>query len=453
MFESVRTNSMKLFLPLALLLFGFACGAALPPQVSRGAEVPSLAPMLDRATRGVVNISIYTSVRIRSPLHEFFGIPEERRPFRREQSTGSGVIVDAENGYIVTNHHVIERADEIVVGLADGRRVRATLVGSDPQVDLAVLQVEGDGLAALEFANSSAVRVGDFVVAIGNPFGLERTVTSGIVSALGRTGLGIERFEAFIQTDASINPGNSGGALVDLTGRLVGINTAIVSPGSSRGSLGIGFAIPSDLVQAIMMQLVEHGEVRRARIGLDVIALNPEEAAVFGVKAGEGVLVREIEPGSIGDIAGIEAGDVVTRIGTRDIGTVADYESAEAIIMVGDKVDVRAVRDGQSRKFRMEVDDKRVVEVDGDRVDPRLAGATLSDFRAAGDPQNGAGVLVVDVDRDSAAWVRGLRSGDVIDGANGRRIYFLVDLWQRIQNARAVELRVYRAGKFGFIRL
>ncbi len=444
---------MKLFFSFALLFFGIACGGALPPQVSDGSEVPSLAPMLDRATQGVVNISIYTSVRIRSPLHDFFGIPEERRPFRREQSTGSGVIVDAQNGYIVTNHHVIERADEIVVGLSDGRWIPATLVGSDPQVDLAVLQVEGDGFAALEFADSSAVRVGDFVVAIGNPFGLERTVTSGIVSALGRTGLGIEGFEAFIQTDASVNLGNSGGALVDLTGRLVGINTAIVSPGSSRGSVGIGFAIPSDLVKAIMMQLVEHGEVRRARIGLGVGALNPEEASVFGVKGGQGVLVLEVEPGSIADMVGIEAGDVLTRIGERDIRGAADYDSATAIIMVGDTVDVGAVRDGQARTFRMEVDDKQVVQVAGDRVDPRLAGATLSDFRAAGDPQSSAGVLVVDVNRDSAAWLRGLRSGDIIDGANGRRIYFLADLWQRMRIARAVELRVYREGKFGFIRL
>ena len=176
MFELARTNAMKLFLSFALLFFGVACGGALPPQISAGSEVPSLAPMLDRATQGVVNIAIYTSVRIRSPLYEFFGIPDERRRLRREQSTGSGVIVDAANGYIVTNHHVVDRADEVVVGLADGRRLPATLVGSDPQVDLAVLRVEADGLADLEFADSSAVRVGDFVVAIGNPFGLERTV-------------------------------------------------------------------------------------------------------------------------------------------------------------------------------------------------------------------------------------------------------------------------------------
>lgn len=440
---------MKPFLSFALLVFGIACGAALPPQVS-GSEVPSLAPMLDRATQGVVNISIYTAVRIRSPLHEFFGIPEDRRPFRREQSTGSGVIVDAENGYIVTNHHVVDRADEVVVGLADGRRLSATLVGSDPQVDLAVLQVEGDGLASLEFADSSAVRVGDFVVAIGNPFGLESTVTSGIVSALGRTGLGIEGFEAFIQTDASINLGNSGGALVDLTGKLVGINTAIVSPG--RGSVGIGFAIPSDLVKAIMMQLVEHGEVRRARMGLMVSELSPEEATVFGVEAGKGVLVRQVEPGSIADTAGIEAGDVLTRIGARDIRDGADYESATAVIMVGDTVDVRAVRDGKARTYRLEVDDTRVVQVAGDRVDPRLAGATLSDFRPTGDPRSGEGVLVVDVERNSGAWRRGLRSGDIIVGVNRQRVRLLGDLWQRIEGERAV-LRIYRAGEYGTLLL
>lgn len=443
---------MKQFLSLALLLFGFACGAALPPQVSGGSEVPSLAPMLERATQGVVNISIYTSVRIRSPLHEYFGIPDERRQYRREQSTGSGVIVDADNGYIVTNHHVIDRADEIVVGLADGRRLPATRIGSDPEVDLAVLQVEGDGLAALEFADSGAVRVGDFVVAIGNPFGLERTVTSGIVSALGRTGLGIEGFEAFIQTDASVNPGNSGGALVDLTGRLVGINTAIVSPGRSPGSVGIGFAIPSDLVRAIMMQLVEHGVVRRGRIGLTVSALSPEEASVFDVKEGSGVLVRAVEPGSIADMAGIEAGDVLTRIGKRDIRGAADYDSATAVIMVGDSVDVRAVRDGRTRTLRMNVDDTQVVEVAGDRIDPRLAGATLSDFREVGNPRSGTGVLVVDVDQNSDAWRRGLRSGDIIVAANGQRVLVLGDLWRRIQNVRTV-LRIYRTGKYGNLRL
>ena len=441
---------MKLFLSFALLFFGVACGGALPPQISAGPEVPSLAPMLDRATQGVVNIAIYTSVRIRSPLYEFFGIPDERRQLRREQSTGSGVIVDAGNGYIVTNHHVIDRADEVVVGLADGRRLPATLVGSDPQVDLAVLRVEADGLADLEFADSSAVRVGDFVVAIGNPFGLERTVTSGIVSALGRTGLGIEGFEAFIQTDASINPGNSGGALVDLTGKLVGINTAIYAPGSP-GSVGIGFAIPSDLVKAIMMQLVEHGEVRRGRIGLAVSALSPEEAAVFGVAAGKGVLVRQVEPGSIADAAGVEAGDVLMRIGNRDIRGEADYDSATAIIMVGDSVDVRAVRDGKARTLRMRVEDG-VVEVAGERVDPRLAGATLSDFREAGNPQSSAGVLVVDVEGESAAWLRGLRSGDIIVGANGQRILYVGDLWRRIQSARAV-LRVYRTGQYGSLQL
>ena len=235
-----------------------------------------------------------------------------------------------------------------------------------------------------------------------------------------------------------------------MTGKLVGINTAIYAPGSP-GSVGIGFAIPSDLVKAIMMQLVEHGEVRRGRMGLAVSALSPEEAAVFGVDAGKGVLVRQVEPGSIADAAGVEAGDVLMRIGNRDIRGEADYDSATAIIMVGDSVDVRAVRDGTARTLRMRVEDG-VVEVVGERVDPRLAGATLSDFREAGNPQSSAGVLVVDVDGESAAWLRGLRSGDIIVGANGQRVLYVGDLWRRIQSARAV-LRVYRTGQYGSLQL
>ncbi|NIP16500.1 MAG: trypsin-like serine protease, partial [Pseudomonadales bacterium] len=239
-----------------------AAAAALPLELPGGEQLPSLAPMLDRTTPAVVNIATYTTVQVRNPLLEdpffrrFFNVPDQRR-YRRTQSAGSGVMVDADKGFIVTNNHVVERADEISVTLADGRSITAELVGSDPQVDLAVLKVDADDLQQIGFADSGDLRVGDFVVAIGNPFGLGQTVTSGIVSALGRSGLGIEGYEDFIQTDASINPGNSGGALVDLAGRLVGINTAILAP--SGGNVGIGFAIPSNMVRAIMDQLIEHG--------------------------------------------------------------------------------------------------------------------------------------------------------------------------------------------------
>ena len=437
-----------------------ASWAALPINLPDGGAMPSLAPMLERTTPGVVNIATYASVRVRNPLlddpffRQFFQIPEERRRYRRrEQSAGSGVIVDARNGYIVTNNHVVDRADEIIVGLTDGRTLSAKLVGVDPQVDLAVLKVEGDGLAEVQFADSGALRVGDFVVAIGNPFGLEQTVTSGIVSALGRSGLGIEGYEDFIQTDASINPGNSGGALVDLSGKLVGINTAIVSPGRYGGSVGIGFAIPSNMVRAIMNQLVEHGEVRRGRIGLKVQTLNPELASAFGVEASEGVVVVDVEPGSIADAAGVEPSDIVTHVGGREVHRVADFHAQTAVIMVGDVVDLRVVRNGNKKRFRLKIDDNRVVDVDGGRIDGRLSGARLSDFRDDEDPASGAGVLVAEVEKNSAAWRYGLRSGDIIIAANRRATHNVADLIEGVRYASTVRLRVYRSGQYGDIFL
>ena len=433
--------------------------AALPAELPDGTQVPSLAPMLERTTPGVVNIATYASVRVANPLlddpffRRFFNIPDERRRYRREQSAGSGVVVDAEHGYIVTNHHVVDRADEIVVGLTDGRNLPARLVGVDPQVDLAVLQVEDDGLTAIEFADSAALRVGDFVVAVGNPFGLDQTVTSGIVSALGRSGLGIEGYEDFIQTDASINPGNSGGALVDLSGRLVGINTAIVSPSRYGGSVGIGFAIPSNMVAAIMQQLVTHGEVRRGRIGLAVQALDAELAEALGLAAPEGVVVVDVEPGSAADAAGIEPGDVVTAMDGRPVRRVSEYQGQSAVIMVGDTVALTLARDGERRTVEIQVDDNRMVSVPGARVDPRLAGALLSDFREDDNPRGGAGVLVAEVEPASAAWRRGLRGGDIIIAANRRQTRGITELWQTIRYARAVRLRVYRAGQYGNINL
>ena len=255
--------------------------------------------MLEQITPAVVNIATYTTVQVRNPLMDdpffrrFFNVPEQQQRYRRTQAAGSGVIVDARQGYIVTNNHVIDRADEITVTLSDGRALPAKLVGTDTQVDLAVLKVDSTKLAQIAFADSSRLRVGDYVVAIGNPFGLDQTVTSGIVSALGRSGLGIEGYEDFIQTDASINPGNSGGALVNLRGELIGINTAILAP--AGGNVGIGFAIPSNMVSAIMAQLIKHGEVQRGRLGIRVQALNAELAQAFNVSFVEGVVVVEVD--------------------------------------------------------------------------------------------------------------------------------------------------------------
>ena len=432
--------------------------AALPRALSGGEPMPSLmpslAPMIEASTPGVVNIATYASVSVTNPLlqdpffRRFFNVPERRS--RRLQSAGSGVIVDAEGGYIVTNSHVVDRADEINVTLADGRTLPAKLIGSDPQVDLAVLGVKSDGLTALPFADSSALRVGDFVVAIGNPFGLEQTVTSGIISALGRSGLGIEGYEDFIQTDASINPGNSGGALVDLNGAVVGINTAIIAPGG--GNVGIGFAIPSNIVTVIMRELIDHGEVRRGRIGLNVATLNPDLAAAFGTGRIGGVVVMDVEPGSVADSAGLRTGDVITHLANRAVRKVGDYSSQAAVTMIGDVLEVDVVRDNKTRRYRVVMKDDVVARVDGDRLDDRLDGAVFNDFRDESDPKGG-GVLVSEVDVNGSAYRYGLEDGDVIVAANRRRIRDVGDLWRAFKADSVLRLRIYRSGQYGVLSI
>ena len=287
-----------LLLPVFLLSLTAPAGAALPSEID-GRPMPSLAPVLEEVTPSVVNIYTRTRVRVRSPLlsdpffRRFFNVPDVPRE-RVSQSLGSGVIVDAEAGYILTNNHVIQGADDIAVTLQDGRSLQAEIVGLDPDTDLAVIRVPAEGLRALPLADSGQLRVGDFVVAVGNPFGLGQTVTSGIVSALGRAGFRGLEFQNFIQTDASINPGNSGGALINLRGELVGINSAIFTP--SGGNVGIGFAIPSSMASYVMDQLIRFGEVRRGTLGIIVQNLTPELAGAFGVAGGRGALVSEILP-------------------------------------------------------------------------------------------------------------------------------------------------------------
>ncbi|HEY5681201.1 MAG TPA: Do family serine endopeptidase [Pseudomonadales bacterium] len=440
-----------------LLLGSLTAAAALPLGLPGGEQLPSLAPMLDQATPAVVNIATYTTVQVRNPLLEdpffrrFFNVPDQRR-YRRTQSAGSGVVIDAGKGFIVTNNHVVERADEISVTLADGRSMTAELVGSDPQVDLAVLKVEADDLQQIGFADSGELRVGDFVVAIGNPFGLRQTVTSGIISALGRSGLGIEGYEDFIQTDASINPGNSGGALVDLAGRLVGINTAILAP--SGGNVGIGFAIPSNMVRAIMDQLIEHGEVRRGYLGLAVQGLNVDLAEAFGVDRREGVVVVEVEPDSAAESGGLQAGDIITRVGDREIGKIADFHSQAAVTFVGDQVRIEVLRDGQPQQVTLKIGEDELEKVRGRRIDRRLAGTQLQNFRNQDEPGMGAGVLVLDIDPDSDAYRFGLRPGDILVAANRRAIVNLAELREvaRLDDGQLL-LRVYRSGQFGYVAI
>ncbi len=442
---------------LVILVMAVGAEAALPSRMADGEELPTLAPMLDRVTPAVVNIATYTTVEVRNPLLEdpffrrFFDVPDQRR-YRRTQSAGSGVVVDAERGFIVTNNHVVARADEVTVTLGDGRSLDAELVGTDPQVDLAVLRVEPEDLTEVRFADSTSLRVGDFVVAIGNPFGLNQRVTSGIVSALGRSGLGIEGYEDFIQTDASINPGNSGGALVDLSGSLVGINTAILAP--TGGNVGIGFAIPANMVRAIMAQLIDHGEVRRGYLGLAVQPLNVALAEAFGLERQDGVVVVEVESDSAADEAGIEAGDVILRVGDRPIRRVTDFHSQAAVIFIGEEVEMEVLRDGRTRRVNLEIREDHLERVPGERIDPRLAGTELQNFRNQEESALGAGVLVTEVSQDSKAWHYGLRPGDVIVAANRQAIRGLADFGDAAtRGSRQLLLRVYRSGQFGYVAI
>lgn len=406
--------------------------SALPATVD-DRELPSLAPMLERVTPAVVNIATQGRVLMReNPLlndpffRRFFNLPGMPRE-RRTQSLGSGVIVDAENGYIITNNHVIDKAEEIAVTLRDGRRFSAELVGTDPATDVAVIRIRANGLTAVKLADSDALRVGDFVVAIGNPFGLGQTVTSGIVSALGRTGLGIEGYEDFIQTDASINVGNSGGALVNLRGELVGINTAILAP--SGGNVGIGFAIPSNMARDVMAHLVSYGEVQRGLLGVKTQDLTPELSEAFDIHGARGAVVVEVHPGSSAAEAGVAAGDVITSLNGRSVNSASDVHNVLGLLRVGEEVVIGLLRNGQPKQVRARLRERSEILVDARTLSERLSGAVLSDI-PDGSPLKGRveGVFVGDVETGSFAWRYGLRRGDVIVAVNRQRVRNLEEM-------------------------
>jgi len=416
----------------ALTLVAGTASASLPSVDSQGNNLPSLAPMLKQVTPAVVNISTVGQLRVednpllRDPFfRRFFNIPD-RPAQRRPQSLGSGVVIDADKGYVLTNHHVVDKAAEITVTLQDGRRLDAKLVGSDAEADIAVVQIPADGLMALPLADSDSLRVGDFVVAIGNPFGLGQTVTSGIVSALGRTGLGIEGYEDFIQTDASINPGNSGGALVNLAGQLVGINTAILAP--SGGNVGIGFAIPSNMVQAITRQLVEYGEVRRGYLGITAQNLTPELAQAFGAASVEGgAVVVKVTKGSPADKAGMRSGDIVTSINGRAIHDAAEIRNRVGLMRIGERVKLGVMRDDHAREISVVIAEPVEARLKGENLDSRLAGAVFGQVNEVA-PNRDQGVAVLEVESGSAAWRGGLRPGDIIASVNRRPVVTLDDL-------------------------
>jgi serine protease Do/serine protease DegQ len=409
-------------LALALVAWFQAASAALPTVVD-GNGRPTLAPMLKRVTPGVVNISTKSRVQInQNPLfndpffRRFFDIPDMPQE-RERQALGSGVIVDAKQGYILTNNHVIQNADAITVTLKDKRSFEAKVVGADPDADLAVIQIKAKDLTELAMADSDSLEVGDFVVAIGNPFGLNQTVTSGIVSALGRTGLGIEGYENFIQTDASINPGNSGGALVDLDGRLVGINTAIVGP--SGGNVGIGFAIPSNMARNIMGQLIEYGEMRRGQLGVTAQDVTSELAEAMKLKQITGAVIAAVASGSPADKAGLKVGDVITAFNGKPVQSAGQVRNAIGLLRVGEEVKLTILRDGHERIVTVRLVLPKRTKAEAAGLTKQLAGAVLGPI-TDNHPLMGKveGVEVVDVERGSPAANAGLRPGDIIVSVN-----------------------------------
>ncbi len=420
------------------------------PSMVNGEKLPSLAPLIKDAAPAVVNIGTRGSVEVQQ--HPFMNDPFFRRFFdmpdspqrRQTQSAGSGVIVDARQGYILTNHHVIDSADEITVTLQDERTYDATIVGSDPGSDVAVIKIEADDLKDIKLANSEVAEVGDFVVAIGNPFGLGHSVTSGIISGLGRSGINPDGYEDFIQTDASINPGNSGGALINLKGELVGINTAILS--RSGGNIGIGFAIPSNMASSIMDQIVEFGEVRRGLLGVNIYTVTPDIAEAYGVDETQGALVSQILDDSAAEKAGLEVGDIIISVNGEAVDSAAELRNAIGLQRAGDEVKLVVIREGKERKIKAmlggQAEEEQVAAVD---LHPGLEGAEFESVTSGQSAANGVdGVLVSAVAEQSPAARQGLRTGDVIIAVNRERVQTVAEFRDAAEGSGSLLLNIRR---------
>lgn len=433
-------------LATALILAAVPAWAGVPfLDESRG--VLTIAPIVDRTTPAVVNISVVSrSGGEANPLlsdpffRRFFGAPEPRE--EDSQAAGSGVIVDAARGYVMTNHHVVDGAAEALVTLKDGRSFKARLVGSDPETDIALLQIQADRLQALSFGDSDALKVGDVVIAIGNPFGLGQTVTSGIVSALGRSGLGIEGYENFIQTDASINPGNSGGALINSKGELVGINTAIIGP--SGGNVGIGFAVPANMARKVMEQLAEHGEVRRGIIGVAIQDVTPEIAEAMNLPRPAGALVTKVERSTPAEAAGLRRGDLIVAVDGREVRDAGDLRNRIGLLRIGDTVRIDYLRSGRPGQASMKIGARK--EADAGKRPSREAPEDLPVFRYAGAvfapllpgaPGYGLveGALVLRVDPGSRSAAAGLARGDIVTAVGHQPVKGPDDLAAAVQRS------------------
>jgi serine protease Do/serine protease DegQ len=430
------------FLWAAVLLAMAAIGAAALPDEVGGQPMPSLAPLVKRVAPAVVNIRVSQTITTRSPFGDdtfrrFFGIPDEREV----ASAGSGVIVDAENGYILTNHHVVENADKIQISLINEVSLDAVVVGSDAATDIAVIKVDPQNLVELPIGISDDVEVGDFVIAIGNPFGLGHTVTSGIISALGRTGISSNGYEDFIQTDASINPGNSGGALVNMNGELIGINSVIIS--RTGNNVGIGFAVPSEIARSIMRQILDFGEVRRGLLGVTITTIDEESAKALGAEVDSGALVSNIEPGSAAEEAGLQVDDIITRVDDKKIDNSRELANAIGLKGSGEEIGIEFVRDGTSHSVTATLGQQSVSRSAGTEIHPGLAGAQF----ATSSTSTVAGVVVTEVELGSPAAQRGLRSGDVIIAVNRRQVQDLRELRAVAQGNRILFLLVRRGDR------
>ncbi len=447
--KSLRSISLR---TLLVVLFAMALPAySALPFVNSKNGIPSLAPLLRDVTPAVVNISVQTRSAIednplfRDPFfRRFFEFPDQAS--RPERSAGSGVIVDARKGYVVTNYHVIKGAQQVLVTLKDRRQFQAKLVGTDPGTDIALLKIEAKNLQALRLGDSDLLNVGDFVVAIGNPFGLGQTVTSGIVSALGRSGLDIEGYEDFIQTDASINPGNSGGALINLTGELIGINTAIIGP--SGANVGIGFAVPSVMVKAVMDQIVLFGEVRRGRLGASSEDITHDLAKSLGLASTDGAIISAVEPNTPAEKAGIKPRDIVTGFNGRSVRNAADLRNKIGMMPIGETIDLRLIRDAKPLTIKVKIANTTDVPGIGAETVPQLAGATVSNLQAGSAPRGTEGVLVTKVIANSPAWLHGIRPGDIIVGVNRRKVRSVQDFLAVLQTSEDVIILDLLRGDF-----
>ncbi|CAM3156170.1 Do family serine endopeptidase [Moritella viscosa] len=453
--------NVKFFASLLIIfcsLFTQATVAALPNVDANGSALPSLAPMLKKINPAVVNISTFSTQQdsynplLNDPFFKrFFNIPKQHeyqaQPKKRQQSAGSGVIVDAKSGTVMTNYHVIKGADDVLVSLIDGRSYHAKVVGSDPDLDIAILSIKSDNLVEINISDSRELEVGDFVAAIGNPFGLGQTVTTGVVSALGRSGLGIEGYENFIQTDASINPGNSGGALVNLAGELVGINTAIIAP--AGGNIGIGFAIPVNMAKVSMEQILAHGEVKRGEIGIGIQDLTEDLRDVFELINGQsGVLLTNVIEDSPAYDAGLKSGDVILAVDGDNTKSTAQLRSQIGMKIIGDRVKLTILRDGVQKEIKVKVGKPSSMLANNVISHRLLAGAQFENN------SSGKGVLVNNVLLGSPAAYSGLRPNDIIVGANKRKVYDIESFQKALKlSESSMLLQINRNGVSLFIVL